>query len=93
MNNFLEFINKDIEGKKANIESLPTKTKVNKKKYNDTIAEYEKKYNDYKDKLFKYMSVKAQSLSKVEKASDINKIKEKVVNLERVKFLLNPSNT
>ena len=39
------------------------------------------------------MSVKAASLSKVDKGEDINKIKEKVVSLERVKFLLNPSNT
>ena len=93
MNNFLEFINKDIEGKKENIQSMPTKTKANKKKFNDTIAEYTKKYQDYKDKLFKYMSVKAASLSKVDKGEDINKIKEKVVSLERVKFLLNPSNT
>ncbi|MBO5120673.1 MAG: hypothetical protein J6C28_03180 [Bacilli bacterium] len=93
MNNFLEFINKDIEGKKENIQSMPTKTKANKKKFNDTITEYTKKYQDYKDKLFKYMSVKAAALSKVDKGEDINKIKEKVVSLERVKFLLNPSNT
>ena len=93
MNNFLEFINKDIEGKKENIQSMPTKTKANKKKFNDTIVEYTKKYQDYKDKLYKYMSVKAASLSKNDKGEDINKIKEKVVSLERVKFLLNPSNT
>lgn len=93
MNNFLEFINKDIEGKKENLASMPTKTKTNKKKVNDTIAAYEKKYKDYQEKLFKYMTVKAQSLSKVDKGEDINKIKEKVVSLERVKFLLNPSNT
>ena len=30
MNNFLEFINKDVEGKRALIETLPTKTKSNK---------------------------------------------------------------
>lgn len=93
MNNFLEFINKDIEGKKENIQSMPTKTKANKKKYNETIDTYVKKYQDYKEKLFKYMSVKSASLSKVDKGEDINKIKEKVVSLERVKFLLNPSNT
>lgn len=93
MNNFLEFINKDIEGKKENLASMPTKTKTNKKKVNDTIAAYQKKYEDYKEKLFKYMSVKAQSLSKSEKSDNLSKIKEKVVSLERVKFLLNPSNT
>lgn len=93
MNNFLEFINKDIEGKKENLASMPTKTKTNKKKYNDTLESYVTKYKDYQEKLFKYMTVKAQSLSKVDAAEDINKIKEKVVSLEHVKFLLNPSNT
>ena len=39
------------------------------------------------------MTVKAASLSKVDDAEDINKLKEKVVSLEHVKFLLNPSNT
>ena len=93
MNNFLEFINKDIEGKKENIASMPTKTKANKKKFNDTLASYSEKYKDYKEKILKYMTVKAAALSKTEPAEDINKIKEKVVGLERVKFLLNPSNT
>lgn len=93
MNNFLEFINKDIEGKKEAIASMPTKTKTNKKKLNDTIDSYSKKYQEYKEKLFKYMTVKAASLSKIDDAEDINKIKEKVVSLEHVKFLLNPSNT
>ena len=37
MNNFLEFISKDIDGKKEQIGSLPVKTKVNKKKYNETL--------------------------------------------------------
>ena len=37
MNNFLEFINKDINGKKEQISALPLRTKVNKKKYNCTI--------------------------------------------------------
>ena len=93
MNNFLEFINKDIEGKKENLEAMPTKTKTNKKKVNETINTYIKKYQDYKEKTYKYMTVKAASLSKVESASNIDKIKEKVVSLEHVKFLLNPSNT
>ena len=31
MNNFLEFINKDIEAKKTLISTMPTKTKTNKK--------------------------------------------------------------
>ena len=74
MNNFLEFINKDIEGKKENLEAMPTKTKTNKKKVNETINTYIKKYQDYKEKTYKYMTVKAASLSKVESASNIDKI-------------------
>ena len=93
MNNFLEFINKDIEGKKEQLSSLPTRTKTNKKKYNETINLYTEKYKEYQEKLYKYMSVKAKSLHKAENATDISKLKEKVENLERVKFLLNPSNT
>ena len=93
MNNFLEFINKDIEGKKENLASMPTKTKTNKKKVNDTIDAYITKYKDYQEKTFKYMTVKATSLYKDEKRPNVEKIKEKVVSLEHVKFLLNPSNT
>lgn len=93
MNNFLEFLNKDIEGKKNHLESMPTKTKTNKKKVNETIESYIEKYKDYQDKLFKYMTVKASALSKVSSPEDINKLKEQTVSLEHVKFLLNPSNT
>ena len=62
MNNFLEFINKDIEGKKALIESLPTKTKTNKKKFNETLEEMLAKYRDYEQTVYKYITVKAASL-------------------------------
>ena len=37
MNNFLEFIEKDIDAKKTLISTLPTRTKVNKKKFNENI--------------------------------------------------------
>ena len=43
MNNFLDFILKDIETKTNILSALPTKTKTNKKKYNTTIDEFQKK--------------------------------------------------
>ena len=93
-NSFLEFINRDIEGKKEQISSLPTRTKANKKKFNETLESYTEKYEEYKKHVLKYLTVKANSLSKInEENESIEDAKEKVVNLERVKFLLNPSNT
>ena len=37
MNNFLEFIQKDIEAKKKMLSTLPIKTKTDKKKYNEEV--------------------------------------------------------
>ena len=51
MNNFLEFILKDIDTKTSVLENLPTKTKTNQKKYNDKIQEYTKKYTEYEANL------------------------------------------
>ena len=93
MNNFLEFINKDIEGKKALIESLPTKTKTNKKKFNETLEEMLAKYRDYEQTVYKYITVKAASLDTYQPSSEDESKKAAVVSLERLKFLLNPVNT
>ena len=38
MNNFYEFIKKDIESKKNLLSTLPTKTKTNKRKYNQELV-------------------------------------------------------
>ena len=62
MNNFLEFIERDIEAKKTLISTLPTKTKVNKKKYNDTINTVQKKYIEYKKSLKNYLLANSISL-------------------------------
>lgn len=93
MNNFLEFINKDIEGKRTLLASMPTRTKTNKKNFNSTLDEMIKKYQDYESNVFKYLTAKSKSLSKFEDTDSLEKTKEKIVNLERIKFLLNPSNT
>ena len=37
MNNFFDFILKDISAKKTLLSTLPTKTKTNKKKFNSNI--------------------------------------------------------
>lgn len=91
MNNFLDFINKDIENKKTLLTTLPTKTKTNKKKFNLNIVEIEKKYLDYQTSTKNYILAKAKSLqiNDEEKKETTNKIE----NLEHVKYLLNPSNT
>ena len=94
MNNFLDFILKDIETKTAILSSLPTKTKTNQKKYNAQIDEMHKKYSDYKSNLRNYLLAKSRSFEvKETKQTDIEALNEKVVALEHVKFLLNPSNT
>ena len=59
MNNFLEFIKKDIDGKKEIIGTLPVKTKVNKRNYNETLEMMSTKYKSYKENVYKYLSVKA----------------------------------
>ena len=43
MNDFLNFIDKDIAAKKLAVQTLPIKTKTNIKKLNETIEEYRAK--------------------------------------------------
>lgn len=93
MNNFLEFINKDIEGKKEQLNALPLRTKVNKRKYNDTLDKMADKYNKYKKDVYKYMSVKAKNLIKLKKDKDDEELVEYINKLEGAKNLLNPFNT
>ncbi len=93
MNNFLEFINKDIDGKKELIGTLPLRTKVNKKKYNETLNKYADKYNKYKKDVYKYLEVKAKNLIKLKKDNDDEELVEYISKLEGAKNLLNPFNT
>ena len=90
-NNFLEFIKKDIEAKRLLIASMPTRTKPNQKKLNKTIEEYEIKYTEYKNSVKTYLLAKNNSLET--KAKKHENEKEKLVELEQTKFLLNPTNT
>ena len=94
MNNFLDFILKDIDTKTQVLSAMPIKTKTNKKKYNEKISEYQKKYAEYKSNLRNYLLAKSRSFEIKDKENvDFNALNERVTALEHVKFLLNPANT
>ena len=93
MNNFLNFIEEDISAKKTLIETLPTRTKLNKKKYNEKIDEMLLKYEMYKSSLLKYINSKNEKLKLKKEPKKIDKISDLVANLEHVRFVLNPMNT
>ncbi|MDD6272012.1 MAG: hypothetical protein PUA90_00635 [bacterium] len=93
MNNFLDFITRDIASKKTMITSMPSKTKTNKKKINTTIEEIEEKYKVYKDNVKNYLIVKSHSFEIKEDNKEYEKVKKEVISLEQLRFLLNPSNT
>ena len=93
MISFLEFINKDISAKKTMITSMPVKTKTNIKKYNKTLDEFKEKYSGYKGSVYNYLLAKSRSFNLKNEKENVDKVTEKLVNLERVKFLLNPTNT
>lgn len=91
MNNFLEFIVKDIDAKRLLISSMPVKTKANQKKVNKTIDEYVSKYEEYRNSVKTYLLAKNHSLEVKEKKHDEEE--ENLLELEQTRFLLNPSNT
>ena len=95
MNNFLNFIVKDIATKKNQIQTLPIKTKTNIKKFNETIETFESKYDEYRSSVRNYLLAKSRSFELTDPENEIrkNQINEKVIVLERIKFLLNPFNT
>lgn len=93
MNNFLQFIEEDVNAKKTLISSLPTKTKSNIKKYNEKIVDIIKKYKLYKDSVKKYLDVKSKSFNIKSDKKELEKIHEDIKKLEEVRFILNPLNT
>ncbi len=93
MNNFLNFIEEDVNAKKTLIDTLPTKTKANKKKYNEKLDEILGKYEAYRSSLLKYINSKSSRLSIKPEAKHLEKLSEEVANLEHVRFVLNPMNT
>ena len=93
MNNFLDFIVKDINAKKTLLSTLPTKTKTNKKKFNANIKDMENKYNEYKDSVRNYILAKNRAIKIKDDRQNHDKLNDTIINLENVKFLLNPSNS
>lgn len=93
MNNFNEFITKDIEAKKTLLATMPTKTKTNKRKFNQSLEDIIDIYEDYKLNIKNYLIAKARKLDIEEEKQNIERLKSKIVDLEHLKFLLNPSNT
>lgn len=93
MNNFFEFIKKDVEAKKTLISTLPTKTKTNKKKFNLELEKIRKKYTEYEKSVKNYLTAKSDKIEIKDKKGDIEKLNSKIAELEEVKKILNPNNT
>ena len=93
MNNFLNFIEEDIEAKKTLIDTLPTRTKDNKRNFNEKIDSIIEKYEVYRASLLKYINSKSSKLKLKPENKNLEKLNEEVANLEHVRFVLNPMNT
>ena len=93
MNNFLNFIEEDIEAKKTLLDTLPTRTKVNKRNYNEKVEQIIKKYETYQQSLLKYIRAKESKIKIKPQTKNLEKLSEEVANLEHVRFVLNPMNT
>ena len=61
MNNFLEFIEEDIQNKKTLLSSMPVATKPNIKKFNLKVDDIKKKYEEYKLSVKRYLETKSKS--------------------------------
>lgn len=95
MNNFLEFIQKDIEVKKKELSLMPVKSKKSKKVYNDTLKKYSETYKNYKEDILKYMKVKLKKMTSksIQNKEEIDRIEKEIINFEfDIKFF-NAKNT
>lgn len=93
MNNFLEFIQKDIEAKKKMLSTLPIKTKTDKKKYNEEVDKIIAKYDSYYNSVKRYIYAKADSMEVPAKFTRVEEIKQRIDALNEIKRLLSPMNT
>ena len=87
MNNFLNFIEEDIEAKKTLIDTLPTKTKVSKRKYNEKIDLILNKYETYRTSLLKYINSKNAKMKLKIEEKHLEKLSNEVANLELFEFI------
>lgn len=93
MNNFLNFIEEDIEAKKTLISTLPLRTKTNKKNYNEKIDLIKEKYENYKKSVKKYIESKSKTYEVKVIDKKLGKLSDDVATLEHIRFVLNPLNT
>ena len=93
MNNFLEFITNDIEGKKTLLFSMPTNNKTNIKKYNEKIATIYSDYLYYKESVLKYIDAKSESFEKSKETKNTEKLMKQFEEYKHMKFILNPLNS
>ncbi len=97
MDNFFNYIKEDIAVKTELLSTLPTKTKANISKYNETIDDIEAKYKHYKENVKKYLADKSMSIKYEDKNIDSNEqIQQQetiLKNYEEAGKYLNPYNT
>ena len=95
MNNFLDFIKKDIELKKEELSLMPLKSKKGQKAYNDKINQIADTYTHYKHNLVKYFKQKIKKME-IKDSKDrelIEKIKNEIEILEYDMKYFNIENT
>ena len=93
MNNFLEFIDNDIEAKKTLLSSMPTNNKTNVKKYNEKIASIYENYEYYKESVLKYLQAKSESFEYSDNSGDMESLFKQFDEYRHMKFILNPMNS
>lgn len=93
MNNFLDFIDNDIEAKKTLLSSLPINNKTNIKKYNEKIATIYENYQYYKESVLKYIKAKSESFECKEQEKNTEEIMKQFEEYKHMKFILNPMNS
>ena len=89
----MNFIKEDITAKKTLISTMPTRTKTNKKKFNEKIDSIAETYNSYRASVRKYIVTKSKSFNIKVKNDNVEALTKTVTDLERVRFILNPTNT
>lgn len=93
MDNFLEFIDNDIEAKKTLLSSMPINNKTNIKKYNEKIASIYENYEYYKDSVLKYLKAKSESFECSDDVRNTEKLMKEFEEYKHMKFILNPMNS
>lgn len=91
--NFLSFIEEDIETKKTLLSVMPTSTKTDKRKYNEKIDFLKQKYEEYRINVRNYIVTKSRSFKVKQPNKDKEALSKEIACIEHVKFVLNPTNT